>query len=67
LILAIYFRKHGPQGKKFGWEIEEEEEKNEIDTIPDNNYDIITKENIELTNDERDQIIKYIYRKKEGE
>lgn len=41
LILAIYYRKRGPQRKKYEWEIEEEEEEEEAndDDKPDENND----------------------------
>ncbi len=37
LILAIYYRKRGPQRKKYDWELEEEEEANDDDKPDENN------------------------------
>ena len=66
LILAVYFRKEGPQKRKYSWELEEEEEKRKLDDVED-------AEEIEITRTKplnpftNQPGITYTYKKKGGE
>jgi len=73
IILAIYFRKEGPQKKVYSWELEEEEARRKLDEIEDAE-EVDDAEEIEITRREsinpliNQPKIVYTYKKKdEGE
>jgi membrane associated rhomboid family serine protease len=48
LILAIYFRKEGPQKRKYSWELEEEEDKRRMDEM-EKTKEVQENDEIEIT------------------
>ena len=64
VILAVYFRKEGPQRKVYSWELEEEEEQRKLEEIQDDEEIEITRSDSinPLVNQPR---ITYTYKKKE--